>query len=104
MASDQTLAGTKPWPAYAAFCDYFATGEGRTVIVAIGATAEEARLLFEENAPAFFAPSMQIEELTQAYVRDSGAVTRWIPAGVIERIASSVGPLRFYGMFHQNVS
>jgi hypothetical protein len=104
MAMDGALASRRSWPAYVAICDHFATGEGRTVIVAIGATVEEATILFKEMAPAYFASSMRITELAPEDAVDLNAVTRWIPAGVIERIARSDGPLRFFGMFHQNLS
>jgi hypothetical protein len=103
MAEDETFASRRSWPAYAAFCDYFATGEGRTVIVAIGPTAEEARLLFEKKAPAFFARSIQTADLL-ASDRSSCAIAQWVPAGVIERVSSSQGPFSFFAIFHQNVS
>ncbi|MFC3815037.1 hypothetical protein [Lysobacter sp. GCM10012299] len=48
---------------YIAFCDYFATGEGRTVMVAVGCSPFHAEQVFKQSAHSYFHAGMVVAEL-----------------------------------------
>lgn len=93
---------SKPTSIFAAFCDYFATGEGRTVIVALGATPQEALTLFEERAPSHFLSGVEIIEFDRTERSKPNAAEKWLAAELLAR--SEHGPITFFGIFHQNLS
>lgn len=86
---------------HVAFCDYFATGEGRTVIVAVGTSSREVGTLFEENAPPYFEAAVQKFELAPSAL-NGHPVAQWLPVGALDRAAA--GGFHFFGMFQQNLS
>jgi len=89
-------------PTFAAYCDYYATGEGQTVIVAMSSTAEEAIRLFKERAPPHFFPDIEIIALGKDQGSSVSSVAQWLPTELLVR--AERGPISFFGIFHQNLS
>lgn len=89
-------------PTFVAYCDYYATGEGRTVVVALSSTAEDAIHLFEQRAPSYFLADLVITSLGEDQGSSDNPITKWLPPEVLVR--AERGSISFFGIFHQNLS
>lgn len=92
-------------PAYLAYCNYYATGEGVTVMLAAGGTENCARSAFLENAPDYFHRGMELKEICGDASSESKQMIRWIPQPVLDLVARNPpGTTYFYSKLHFNLA
>lgn len=58
---------------YAAYCKYYATGEGVTTVLAVAGAPEQVRRHFDEHAPEFFAGRHDCRVARRVKPRSCGA-------------------------------
>ncbi|MEG3190916.1 hypothetical protein [Lysobacter sp. D1-1-M9] len=88
---------------HVAFCEYYATGEGVTVLIAIGLGPQHADELFRERADSFFHRDIKVKPLDLSDT-DVQRIAKWIPEPVLEAAKEPSGRLQYYGEFHLNRS
>lgn len=95
---------TKANPVHAAYCRYFATGEGATVLVALASSAEHARTLFLDSAPEYFHRGLEV--LPVADLESEAAwLHGWFPQPVIDAIATRPpGTTELFFRYHSNLA
>lgn len=88
-----------------AYCDYFATGEGRTLIVAIGCSAIHAEKVFKEYTDPYFHIGMVVVQLDDQPNDLLKSLLKLIPKRVLKLIkAHPPGTTEYYGRLHYNLS
>lgn len=88
---------------YIAYCDYFATGDGVTVIVAVGCSASHAERVFKQHAQPYFHPGMVVGRLDSADP-EVRRMVRMVPAPALQLLERAEGVPQFYGELHFNLS
>ncbi|MCK9539405.1 hypothetical protein [Dokdonella sp.] len=90
---------------HVAYCDYYATGEGRTLTVAACGSAEGARSVFLQNAPEFFHQGVEVQAITGECTDTMVRIMAWIPQPAVDSILTCpLGAAWYYGVFHYNLS
>ena len=88
---------------YVAFCEYYATGEGVTVFIAVGCSRRHAEELIRQRADPFFHVGIEVKPLDLSD-SDGQRIARWIPGPVLKAAQEGSGGPRYYGEFHLNRS
>lgn len=92
-------------PVHIAYCNYYATGEGVTAIIALGGTAESARSTFLESTPDYFHRGMVEDLFTDDAGPDTRRMKRWVPQPVLDMVASNPpGTTTYYATLHYNLA
>ena len=92
-------------PAYLAYCNYYATGEGVTVMLAAGGTEDCTRIAFLEHAPDYFHRGIELQPICEEASSESKQMIRWIPQPVLDLVAKNPpGTTYFYSKLHFNLA
>ena len=51
---------------YIAYLDYYATGEGRTILIAVGSTAKQANAIYDNNVHEYFKGNATVVHFNKA--------------------------------------
>ena len=90
--------------AFVAFSLYYATGEGVTIFVAIGSSANHAEKVYRENVPEYFHAGLQVFRWDDAS-SEFDEVKRYIPQSVIELLSGNPrGTTEHFSHTHYNLS
>ena len=87
---------------YSAWCDYGATGEGRTIMLMYCTAKDESelRVKFTEVFHPFYLPGLQFEE----GIKTDGVFAHMVPHVVASTIGEGGCYFDFYTSFHYNFS
>ena len=83
-----------------AYCEYSATGEGVTIMVAVGCSAIHAVHVFKRHADAYFHPGMVVDRLDSEDPKVM-QMMRMVPVAAVERFGLEGYP-QYYGEVHFN--
>ena len=86
---------------YTAWCEYEATGEGRTIMISIGMTEDVATHNFSKDVNPYYHPGMQVQEGIPI------DLIPFIPPYVLtqaQRGADQLCYWEWFGNFHMNCS
>lgn len=91
---------------YAAYCKYFATGEGVTTVLAVAGTPEQACQHFDEHAPEFLRGGMTVVSLAETNSDPAVPIVRnMIPPPVQETLTRNrLGTTKYYTELHFNLA
>lgn len=90
---------------HVAYCDYYASGEGRTVIVAACGSAEGARSVFLQNAPELFHQGVEVQNITGECTDTMVQIMTWVPQPAVDSILTCpLGTAWYYGVFYRNLA
>lgn len=93
-----------PPEVHIAYCDYAATGEGRTVMVAVGYSASHAERVFRLGADPYFHPGVVVARLDSPDP-EVRRMAQMIPPAVLSVLARQADGLpQYYGELHWNRS
>lgn len=102
---DREEASRKPGPVHITYCDYYATGEGVTVLIALGGTAESARETFQQSAPTYFHQGLVEDVLVEDAGPNTRRMQRWVPQAAMDIIATNPpGTTTYYAALHFNLA
>ena len=88
-----------------AYFNYAATGEGQTVMIALGGSAQHAKTIFQKNTPDYFRDGMEVKCLADTRSAEVATMLEWIPQAVMDCIKTTpAGTSDYYGTFHVNLS
>lgn len=87
---------------YSAWCDYFATGEGRTIMVmyCIAEDEDDLRKKFSDAFHPYYAPGMQFED----GIKKDDIFAHMVPHTVTSMLEEGGCYFDFYTSFHYNFS
>lgn len=92
-------------PVYLAYCDYYATGEGVSLMVGAGNTPAAARKAFLENAHEYFHQGLTEDCLEDSSPPETRRAARILSEHMTNLIASlPKGAPQFYARIHYNLS
>lgn len=86
---------------YTAWCVYEATGEGRTIMVAIAPTKAQARELFKVKFDHYYWPGMVVAKGIPQEV--DGYIPQWVKREV-QGLTGQLCSYQWYGEWHVNCS
>lgn len=86
---------------YTAWCDYGATGEGMTIMVAISRTESAARNLFKSKFNDFYHPGMVVTKGIPPEM--DGYIPQWVKQSV-NGVTGRECMYQWYGEWHVNCS
>lgn len=86
-----------------AYCEYFATGEGVTVMVAVGCSALHAERVFKQHADPYFHIGMVVGRLNSGDPRVQNMM-RMVPPAALQLFECPEGVPQYYGEIHFNLS
>lgn len=90
--------------AHVAFSLYYATGEGVTIFVVMGSSANHAENVFREKVPEFFHAGLQVFSWDEASSQFD-EVKRYIPQPVIELLTTNPkGTTEYFSHTHYNLA
>jgi len=91
---------------FAAYCKYYATGEGVTTVLAVAGTPEQARQHFDRHAPEFLRGGMTVVSLCTVNADPVVAIiSTMIPQPVQETLTKNPpGTTKYYSEFHFNLA
>ena len=90
--------------AYVAYSLYYATGEGVTIFVAIGSSANHAEKVFRDKVPKYFHAGLQVFRWDDAS-SEFDEVKRYSPQPVIDLLAGNPrGTTEHFSHTHYNLS
>lgn len=88
-----------------AFNEYFATGEGMTVWIALGGSPEHAEQVFRAHVPAYFQQGMTVARLSDPELADARTTRRFVPDAILELIEGNPpGSTTYFSRLHFNLS
>lgn len=94
-----------PNPTHVAYCEYYATGEGVTVFVAVGGTESSAKNAFLRHVPDYFHRGLETDVLTDESFPSTRRMIHWIPQPAIELVAKNPpGTMYYYATLHFNLA
>ena len=98
-------ASTEPRLVHITYCNYYATGEGVTTMIALGGTAESAKNTFLQSTPDYFHRGMVEDLFTDDAGPDTRRMQRWIPQPVLDMVATNPpGTTTYYASLHFNLA
>lgn len=98
-------AERKPESIFLAYCNYYATGEGVTLMVGAGNTKSAARESFLSNAPEYFHRGLIEDKLDDSPPPETRRAARLLSDAMAELIASLPrGAPQFYAKIHYNLA
>lgn len=87
-----------------AYLLYYATGEGATVFIALGASAKHAELHFRSNVPEYFHPGMTVKRWMDS-TEELETIKTFVPAQVIDQMTQNPpGTTEHFSVTHWNLS
>ncbi|GAA0719268.1 hypothetical protein [Dokdonella soli] len=90
---------------YLAYCYYYATGEGVTVILAIAGSAYRAERLFKERADQFFHRGMAVIPLEDSEDPEARYALSLIPDPVLTHLKKNpTGTTEYCSELHYNLA
>lgn len=88
-----------------AYAEYGATGEGATVMVALGGSATHAENLFRSTFDQFFHIGMVVAPLNEIPEDDAPRILRFVPAVAVDLIEENLpGQADYYCQLDCNMS
>lgn len=90
-----------PSEPHVAYCQYFATGEGVTIFIAMGGSYSHAENMFKRHVPEYFYPGLVIQPVDSAIEGMEGL----LPLPVLELLAKHPrGTTEYFSTTHYNLS
>lgn len=90
---------------HVAYCVYAATGEGSTIVLAVGGSARHAEKIFKQRTDEFFHVDMEIVPLDDTERIGIEAVTKMIPPyALTELLTNPPGTTEYYSHLHFNLA
>lgn len=105
VGATQEVASCELLPVYLAYCDYYATGEGATILVGAGNTPNAARDAFLRHAPEFFHQGLIEDKFEASSPPETRRAARLISQSMLDFISSNLrGVPQLYATLHYNLS
>ena len=91
---------------YVAYLHYYATGEGVTIIFAIGGTPEQAKSYFNARAPEYFRGDVDVASLASTTSEPGLEIIREMVPESVKRILTKnpPGTTQYYSELHYNLA
>ncbi|GAA0724737.1 hypothetical protein [Dokdonella soli] len=88
-----------------AFINYFATGEGVTILIAAGGSSEHAKNVFNRHAPEYFRGGVEVARLNDAANDRAKRVAEMIPQRMRDLLQRNpIGTTEYYSELHFNLT